>query len=178
MATLRQKQPTLKPQDLLVTLKIAVNEDREFTFAELGQELSMSASEVHSASQRAEMSRLLTRDNGQLRAVRSALQEFVVHGVKYSFPALTGSTTRGMATSTSAFPLKQFFSESDIDIAVWPDSSGTDRGMSLQPLYPSVPSAARADSRLYEVLILVDALRSGAAREREIATTELMKRLT
>lgn len=173
-----QKQPVLKPQDLLVTLKIAVNEDRHLTFAELGQELSMSASEVHSASKRAEMSRLLIKESGELRAVRAALQEFILFGVKYSFPALMGPVTRGMATSTSAAPLKGLFAQSDLYISVWPDSVGEDRGMSLQPLYPSIPSAARADSRLYEVLVLVDALRTGAAREREIATPELIKRLT
>lgn len=178
MAALRQKQPVLKPQDLIVALKIAVNEDRVLTFAELGQELSMSTSEVHAASQRAEMSRLLTRESGQLQAARSSLQEFILHGVKYAFPALLGSVTRGMATNTAAPPLKEFFAQNDAFISVWPDPEGKERGQSLQPLYPSVPYAARIDSRLYEVLVLVDALRSGAAREREIATPELIRRLS
>ena len=59
MTVLRQRQPVLKPQDLLVALKIAVNVDKAMTFAELGHELSMSTSEVHAATQRAEMSRRL-----------------------------------------------------------------------------------------------------------------------
>jgi DNA-binding NarL/FixJ family response regulator len=45
----------------------------------------------------------------------------------------------------------------------------------LAPLYPSVPSAARRDARLYELLVLVDAIRAGQAREREIAERELRK---
>ena len=38
----------------------------------------------------------------------------------------------------------------------------------LEPLYKSVPRAARADAQLYEWLALVDAVRAGRAREREL----------
>lgn len=178
MYALRQKQPVLKPQDLLVALKIVVNEERVITFAELGRELSMSTSEVHAATQRAEISRLVTREYGQLLPVRSSLQEFILHGVKYAFPALLGGITRGMATGISAPPLKNSFAQNEMLSSVWPDAQGKERGLSLQPLYPSVPAAARADLHLYEFLVLVDAIRAGAAREREIATSELMKRLS
>jgi hypothetical protein len=178
MIKLRQKQPVLKPQDLLVVLKITVNEDRRLNFAELGDELLMSTSEVHAATKRAEMSRLLTRESGQLRVVRLSLQEFLLHGVKYVFPPLEGGVTRGMPTGISAPPLKKFFAQNEIFSLVWPDAQGDERGLSLVPLYPSVPSAARADSHLYEILVIVDVLRgAGAAREREIATSELMSRL-
>jgi hypothetical protein len=40
-----------------------------------------------------------------------------------------------------------------------------------------VPQAALEDKRLYELLALVDALRDGRARERELAVKELTKRL-
>jgi hypothetical protein len=43
------------------------------------------------------------------------------------------------------------------------------RGLSLAPLYPSVPDAALRDERLYAVLSLFDAIRSGQARERDAA---------
>ena len=94
------------------------------------------------------------------------------------FPALQGGLTRGMATGIAVPPLRAFFAQSEILSSVWPDSKGEERGLSLQPIYPSVPAAARADSRLYEMLALVDALRAGAAREREIAASELMRRLS
>jgi hypothetical protein len=178
MIKLQQKQPVLKPQDLLVVLKITVNEDRGLTFAELGDELSMSASEVHAATKRAEMSRLLIRESGQLHAVRSSLQEFLLHGVKYVFPAFEGGITRGIPTGISAPPLKKFFAQNEAFSLVWPDAQGDERGLSLLPLYPSVPLAARADFHLYEILVIVDTLRgAGTAREREIATSELMSRL-
>ena len=41
-----------------------------------------------------------------------------------------------------------------------------------------MPAAALQDSRLYEVLALVDAIRDGRARERNFATKELTSRLT
>jgi hypothetical protein len=177
MSKSQSKQLVLKPQDLLVTLKIAINEDRRLTFATLAHELSMSASEVYAASQRAEASRLLGREDGQLYAIRPSLQEFVLHGVKYSFPGQTGAVVRGMATSTAAPPLNAHFAQSDLFISVWPDPKGSTRGVSLIPIYPSVPFAARTDPMLYEVLALIDAMRIGGARERELASSELTRRL-
>lgn len=171
---LKLKQPLLKPQDLVVALKIAVNEDKSYTFAELAKELFLSASEVHSAVKRAESAWLLTRYEGKVVPVRMALKEFAVHGVKYSFPTLLGPLTRGTPTTVSATPLKEHFANNERGIEwVWPDTKGDSWGSALCPLYPSVPAAARIDNRLYHVLVLIDALRSGAAREREIAEIQL-----
>jgi hypothetical protein len=44
-------------------------------------------------------------------------------------------------------------------------------------LYKLAPQAARADPALYELLVLVDAIRGGRAREHNIAVKELAKRL-
>jgi len=177
MQPFKRRQLALKPQDLVVVLKTVVNQDRHFTFAELGRELFMSPSEVHAATLRAETSRLLQREDHGWEAVRTALHEFIFHGVKYAFPPIYGPVTRGLPTSIGAPPLKSLFMHSDSLVPVWPDSEGQERGISLQPLYASVPSAARVDSKLYEVLVLVDAVRAGAAREREIAINELSLRI-
>lgn len=60
---------------------------------------------------------------------------------------------------------------------MWPYGKGKVRGHSIVPLYLSVPEAALKDVKLYELLALVDALRVGRAREREIAIKELKLRL-
>jgi hypothetical protein len=39
------------------------------------------------------------------------------------------------------------------------------------------PYAARLDEKLYELLVLIDAIRGGQARERKIAIEELRKRM-
>lgn len=174
---LKTKQIALKPQDLLIALKVSVNKERTYTFAELGAQLFMSASEVHAGAQRAEFSRLLRREAGGLIAISTSLREFLIHGVKYAFPASSGPIVRGVATGVGALPLKEFFVQTDELFPVWPDPIGQDRGFSLQPIYPAVPNAARVDNRLYELLALVDALRAGAAREREMAAIELGSRL-
>jgi hypothetical protein len=106
-----------------------------------------------------------------------AVLEFLVHGLKYVFPAERGGLTRGMPTAHAASPLREHFAASDEVPPVWADPQGTIRGEELEPLYRSVPKAARADQRLYELLALVDAVRSGRARERELAVKELRNRL-
>ena len=60
---------------------------------------------------------------------------------------------------------------------VWPAADGDVRGQAIEPLYASAPNAARKDSELYQMLALVDALRVGRARERNMAAEELSKRL-
>jgi hypothetical protein len=162
------KQPTLKPQDLLVTLKIAVNPHREFTYADLASELFMSLSEVHTSMKRARTCGLMLR-TGEQAAAQYALDEFLAHGVQYVFPPVNGMLTRGIPTALAGPPLSKYFSSADGLPQVWPSPEGTSQGISLLPLYPSVPSACTVDSKLYSILTLVDALRGGKAREREIA---------
>lgn len=54
---------------------------------------------------------------------------------------------------------------------------GKMRGTTLEPLHKAVPRAAANDPVLYELLALVDALRDGRVRERQIAERELTARL-
>ncbi len=51
------------------------------------------------------------------------------------------------------------------------------RGYEYSPLYRSVPKAVSRDNALYELLALVDAIRDGRARERELAVKLLTERL-
>jgi hypothetical protein len=46
------------------------------------------------------------------------------------------------------------------------------------PLYDSVPGAARRDPALYDLLALIDAIRMGRARERNVAEKEITQRLS
>jgi hypothetical protein len=174
---MRPKQPILKPQDLVVALKIAANQERQFTFNQLAIELNMSSSEIHAAFLRAEKSRLVSRLNGKMGSIDSSLREFVQHGVKYAFPPVVGATVRGMPTGVNAAPLNQYFANSNEAPLVWPTTDGSARGQSLLPLHPSVTEAVKLDYGLYELLALIDAIRCGAAREREMAISEIGKRL-
>lgn len=147
------------------------------TFARIAEELSMSVSEVHGAVKRAQAARLLHGPELSERPNTHALEEFLVHGLKYVFPAQHGVMTRGMPTSYAAEPLRRFVKAGDEPLPVWPSRDGPVRGATFEPLYHSVPEAAKRDPYLYELLALVDAIRDGRARERKIAERELIARL-
>lgn len=166
----------LKPQDVLVVLKLAAQPETAWSYPKLAAELAMSASEVHASVRRATRSGLL-REDERHTPNRKALLEFLVHGVKYAFPAERGGLTRGLPTAHATAPLHAHFAATEEPPPVWPDPDGTVRGEELEPLYRSVPKAARADPSLYELLALVDAVRGGRARERELAVKELRSRL-
>lgn len=168
------KQPVLKPQDVVVALKVAVNQSRVFSYSALAEELGMSASEAHGAVKRARISGLLTADESRPEAAPDSLIEFILHGVRYTFPAKIGVVTRGIPTAAGAPVLAHYFADNK-ETLVWPHPSGTSRGPSLQPLFKSVPAASLLDAKLYGALALVDGLRAGSAREREISRIELQR---
>src|SRR3972149_1878482 len=84
---------------------------------------------------------------------------------------------RGIPTGSPAPPLVDMIAQPDEPPPVWPDPEGKVRGYEFSPLFKSVPKAAARDKRLYELLVLVDAIRGGRARERDIAVKELRARL-
>lgn len=166
----------LKPQDLLILLKLVSTGSRNQSYAVLAKSLHMSPSEVHAGLRRAQAARLYAEVKRE--PINENLVEFLVHGVKYSFPAETGGRTRGMPTAYGAAPLREYLEVGDEPLVpVWPVTDGSTSGLSFSPLYKSVPFAARQDSALYELLCLVDALRSGRVREQRIASDLLAKRM-
>jgi DNA-binding Lrp family transcriptional regulator len=165
-------QPHLHPQDIVVALKLALHPG--LTIQKLADSLDLSLSAVHRCVTRAKAAGLL---RGTRLPVRHAILEFVLHGLRYAFPVVRGSMTRGMPTAHAALPLSELI-HADLDpIPVWPDAQGEARGAAIEPLYPSVPAAARNDPQLYQCLALIDALRSGRARERNLATDHLTRLL-
>jgi hypothetical protein len=171
------KQLSLKPQDIVLAVKISVHKARGFTYARLADELFMSVSEVHAATKRCEQCRLLIKTDEGITTVRNSLVEFLTHGIQYVFPAVMGGITRGTPTGFAGPSLKNYFNFENELVPVWPDAEGQTKGVAFQPLYPSLVKAAKIDIGLYDVMTLVDAARGGAARERELAKTELVRQL-
>lgn len=168
----------LKPQDVVVLLKLVALGPEPWTFQRLAVELSLSQSEVHAGVRRALSARLMTSaTSASGRPVRAALLEFLVHGVKYAYPPARGELTRGVPTGYAAPPLSKVIVGSSDPPPVWPFREGTVRGHAFAPLYRTVPQAALRDAALYELLALVDAIRDGRARERRLAAEALESRL-
>ena len=147
------------------------------SMAQMGTDLTISPSEVHSALKRLALARLVSSDTDGHRPLLDAVLEFLIHGVKYAFPARRGELTRGVPTSHAAPPLNKHLAQGADPPPVWAYAQGNQRGVSIEPLYKTVPAAALRDERLYELLALIDALRDGRARERNLAEKELTARL-
>lgn len=163
-----------KSLDVYALCKVAL-EDTARPYAIVAGELEMSASEFHAAVQRLGRAGLLDPKHRRIRL--SAVREFLFHGLRYVFPACPGGLTRGMPTSFAAPPLSELISLGKENVPVWPDALGGSLGYGLEPLHPSAPKAARKDARFYEVLALIDALRDGRTRERQMAEEQLLKRI-
>lgn len=165
----------LKPQDVLVALHAALRlENVRFSYSEVGARLGMSKSEVHASVKRCVQAGLMMQSHARVdrapAANRANLLEFLIHGVRFAFPATEGTVSRGMPTAHAAPSLAPHFAGSKALPPVWPLPTGQVRGRAFEPLYRSVPIAAANDPAMYEALALVDSIRSGGAREREIAT--------
>jgi hypothetical protein len=166
----------LKPQDIVVLLKVYGCQKQGWTYAELSDSLGMSASEVHAGLRRCAVSGLYGESSGQLRM--QAVLEFLIHGLKYVFPVQPGAMGRGIPTAHCAEPLKSLVSSGPESAYVWADPSGSVKGQMIAPLYKSVPVAVKNDPSLYELLCLIDAIRLGRVREQQLAIQLLEKRLS
>lgn len=173
----------LKSQDIVLILKLLANSEHlNWTQNKLALYLELSISEINTGFKRLKKTGLLQQVNSAHKyhlPVIDACEEFLISGLKYIFPAELGEYTRGIATSYAApvFENKIIFGQDPIP--VWPHAEGNERGVSLKPLYPSVPQSLikYPDQAFYDLLALVDAIRQGRARERNMAEEMLVKRL-
>ena len=171
----------LMPQDVVVALKMAL-EGRSSSYVDVGASLGISPSQAHASTQRAFAGGLIFRSvdgggRGIFKAMLTPLMQFIIYGVPHAYPAQRGGEARGVPTSHAAPPLNKLLDVDDATPLVWPDPQGTVRGLALSPIYKAAPEAARRDPQMHEMLALIDALRVGQAREKELAVTEIKRRL-
>lgn len=163
----------LKPQDLLVLAKLIAKDGSDYTQMELAQTLYMSQSEISSSISRSIYAGLLFKKGKEVN--RKLFFDFIKYGLAVVFPQHPGALVRGTPTAHSAPPLAaEIMGEEKY---VWPYAKGRARGQSIIPLYPSVNQAIILDSNLYEILALMDAVRVGRAREKNMALEFLEQRI-
>lgn len=170
----------LKSQDCIILVKLLANPGVDWSQRQLAAALCISLAEINSGIKRLGDAGLLRKDKeGQLFPNIHAAQEFLVSSLKFFFPGKLGEYTRGIPTSVAAPIFHGQIALGNDPIPVWPDAVGKEKGVSLPPIHPSVPKALREhpDQAFYEMLVLIDAIRSGRARERNLATTLLKERL-
>jgi hypothetical protein len=172
----------IKPQDIVALVKLlACQPNKHWTQNSIAVELCLSPSQVNNSFKRLVTAGLLTPYSppNKPQPIIQACEEFFLHGLKYIFPAKLGALTRGIATSYAAPSLNDQIVAGSDPIPVWPYGEGDERGLALKPLYPSVPEsiAKHPDPLFYDLLTLIDAIRSGRAREKQIAMQKLSKRI-
>lgn len=167
----------LKPQDVVILLKLVTQRNRQWKYSQLAGELHISPSEIYAGVRRLVKSSLLT-----MLKTKQGLQvsynyvpdiknicDFYTHGLRFVFPLSFTEPTCGLPTS---FAVEHLFNGLDCGngiIPVWELENGSTKGIGIKPLYPTVPLAAIDDFNLYELLALTDAVRSDDAVLRDFA---------
>jgi hypothetical protein len=142
---------------------------------ELAVDIGLDVAGTHRALHRLTDAGLYDRTRNQARVAQA--EEFLLHGVKYVFPAVRGGETRGVPAAWAAPPLAAMLGPTTELPPVWPHQHGDSRGIELVPLHPVVPELALRGGKLAERLALVDAVRAGDARIRRLAESELVHQL-
>ena len=162
----------IKGQDVLVLAALMHEKPEIPRFAEVADRAKLSMSETHAAVKRLQAASLV---DSTRRAIRRNVSEFLIHALKYEFPIRASrGLCVGMPTSYAAPVAAKEFSFAG-HVPVWPCSEGTVQGLSFEPVYPTVPSAAEADRGMYDRLAVFDMLRAGRIRERKFAESRLQE---
>ena len=168
-----KKHSGMRPQDIVILLKIAAKGDSDWYMKDLSYELDISASEISESINRSVIAGLITTNKKKL--MKLALLDFLEHGLRHVYPQRPGALIRGLPTAHSAPPLNKHIASNEP--FVWPYANGNVRGQAIEPLYPNVAEACLKDPAFYELMALSDSLRVGKAREKNIAVEELKKRI-
>lgn len=168
-----KKHNGMRAHDIVILLKIIAKANEEWLMKDLAYELFISSSEVSESLNRSSYAGLIASDKKTV--LRQALMDFLSNGIQYVFPQKTSGIVRGIVTAHSASPLNKIIQSNQN--YVWAFALGEQKGQAIEPLYKNAPKACLQDSKLYELLALVDAVRVGKVREKNIAIQELEKRI-
>ena len=151
----------MRPQDIVVLLKIFCLGEAEWLNKDLSKDLYISQSEISESLNRSMYAGLIGIDKKTIQ--KKALFGLLVHGLRYMFPVQAGTLAKGIPTGVTAPILKDDFPNENT--LVWPDSKMETRGLLVEPLYPKVVDAVKLDPMLYDLLALADTFRVGNDKE-------------
>lgn len=186
----------MNSQDALVALKVLslnlqldqVEQDAaatdsilsQFETDEISKALCLPRLEVVGSIERLRVAGLLLSSEyhrSPLSANRYGLMGLARFGFRFLFPVKPGVETKGLATAHAAAPMNSHLFSGGSRIPVWPTPLGSDVGYSITPLHPGAPRAALADPTLHGILVMIDSMRVGRARETHVASDLLCKAL-
>ncbi len=105
-------------------------------------------------------------------------EELITHAARFIASAALGELTRGVPAAWAAEPISKRIHVTGAEPPpVWPDVDGTVRGQALMPLHRAAVRASRDTPALGDLLSVIDSLRAGDARVRQVAAQELHEAL-
>ena len=155
----------MRPHDIPILLKIIALGKKQWMNKDLAASLQISASEISDSLSRSQYAGLIGADRKTVEL--KELEGFIRYGLKYAFPIKPGAILFGKGTAQSAPSVR--LGSPPIDHFVWPDHTGSQKGMVIIPLFPGAVFASIKDHRLYEMLALCDVMRLGTIKEMDIA---------
>ncbi|MES2388723.1 MAG: hypothetical protein V4543_12045 [Bacteroidota bacterium] len=163
----------MRPQDIVILLKLVALGNKPWTYRSLAADLYMSVSEVAESLNRSALARLYNDTSKKVN--RLTFMEFIQYGFSHVFPQIPGNDAAGIATAHGhPFYKERIISNNSF---VWPNPGGKDSGPAVMPLHKGVPLAVQTDELLYKLLAEADILRFGRAREKNLAIEELKKEI-
>jgi DNA-binding transcriptional regulator YhcF (GntR family) len=162
----------LSSSDIYVLAGRLADADKKPTLRELARELHVDHTLVHRALKRAEEAGLYRSASKQVN--RANFEELMTHAARFIAPAALGGLTRGRAAAWAAKPIaERIRQQGDEPPPVWPDVDGAVRGQALRPLHPAAVRASQESPALSDLLAIIDSLRAGDVRVRQVAAEEL-----
>jgi DNA-binding MarR family transcriptional regulator len=160
------------PTDLYVLAGALSSDEGTRTLRELAARLHVDHTLVHRALKRAESAGLYRASTRQVNLAN--FEELTVHAARFIAPARLGELTRGVPAAWAAEPISAAIHQAESEPPpVWPSALGTVRGQALEPLHPAAVQASQNTPTLAELLAIVDSLRTGDLRVREVAGSAL-----
>jgi len=163
----------VKDSDVYV-LSGLIAHDGAWSYRSLADRLHVPHPAVQRALARAKGADLYSVDRREVHLPH--FEEFALHAVRFVAPARLGALAPGVPAAWAGEPMASAIrSSGDEPPPVWPCAHGRIRGQTIEPLHAAAPEAVEDWPKLAEVLALLDSLRAGDARVRQVAGDLLSK---
>jgi hypothetical protein len=150
--------------------------DGAWSYRSLAERLHVPHPVVQRALERAKGADLYSVDRRKVHLPH--FEEFALHALRFVAPARLGALTPGVPAAWAAEPMASVIRSSGGEPPpVWPYARGRVRGQAIEPLHSAAPEAAGDWPELGGVLAMLDSLRAGDARVRQVAGDLLSRML-
>lgn len=150
--------------------------DGDWSYRSLAEHLHVPHAVVQRALGRAQEADLYSGERREVHLPH--FEEFAVHALRFVAPTQLGPLAPGVPAAWEAEPMAGAIRSSGDELPpVWPYAKGQVRGQAIEPLHAAAPEAIGDWPELGEILALLDSLRAGDRRVRQVAEGLLARTL-